>query len=171
MMSPILTRSLDTCTLARSTGAAITLRFAKVSWVCATAAALDAAIRAVARRRARAIMTSPLAEHVGGGLQHLVGRADDLGVHLIGALGGDQVGDFGHHLDIGLFEIALLHVAKTVGVGDSVLRRTGGRPVREQIVADGVEAALVDEAVDAVRTNKGWRVLARQLLREMALRV
>jgi hypothetical protein len=35
------------------------LRFAKVSWVCATAAALDAVIRAVARRRVRAIMTSP----------------------------------------------------------------------------------------------------------------
>jgi hypothetical protein len=30
-----------------------------VSWVCATAVALDAAIRAVARRRARAIMASP----------------------------------------------------------------------------------------------------------------
>jgi hypothetical protein len=59
MTSPIRTRSPDTCTLARSTGAAITLRFAKVSWVCATAVALDAAIRAVARRRARAIMTSP----------------------------------------------------------------------------------------------------------------
>src|SRR5258705_7938060 len=127
MTSPIRTRSPDTCTLARSTGAAIALRFAKVSWVCA--ATLDAAIRAVARRRARAIMASPLAEHVGGGLQHLVGRADDLGVHLIGALGGDQVGDFGHHLDIGLFEIALLHVAKTVGVGDAVLRRAGGRRV------------------------------------------
>src|SRR6185295_4125633 len=147
MTSPIRTRSPETCTLARSTGAAITLRFAKVSWVCATAAALDATIRAVARRRARAIMTSrPLAEHVGGGLQHLVGRADDLGVHLIGALGGDQVGDFGHHLDVGLFEIALLHVAKAVGVGDAVLRRAGGRGVREQVVADRVEAGLVDEA-------------------------
>src|SRR5260370_34492841 len=122
MTSPIRTRSPDTCTLARSTGAAITLRFAKVSWVCATAAALDAAIRAVARRRARAIMASPLAEHVGGGLQHLVGRADDLGVHLIGALGGDQVGDFGHHLDIGLFEVGLLHVAEAVGIADPVLR-------------------------------------------------
>src|SRR5438132_7099670 len=142
MTSPIRTRSLDTCTLARSTGAAITLRFAKISWVCATAAALDAAIRAVARRRGRAIMTSPLAEHVGGGLQHLVGRADDLGVHLIGALGGNQVGDFGHHLDVRLFEIALLDVAKAVGVGDAVLRRAGGRCVREQIVADRVETGL-----------------------------
>src|SRR5688572_6906085 len=128
MMSPIRTRSPDTCTSARSTGVAITLRFAKVSWVCATATALDAAIRAVAKRRerrARAIMASPLAEHVGGRLHHLVGRADHLGVHLIGALGGDQVGDFSHDLDIGLFEIALLHVAEAVGVGDAVLRRAG----------------------------------------------
>src|SRR5207247_10594634 len=149
MTSPIRTRSPDTCTVARSTGAAITLRFAKVSWVCATAAALDAAIRAVAMRRARAIMTSPLAEHVGGGLQHLVGWTDDLGVHLVGALRGDQVGDFCDHLDIGLFEIALLHVAEAVGVGDTVLRRAGGRGVREQIVADRVEAGLVDEAGQA----------------------
>src|SRR6476619_6466884 len=149
MMSPIRTRSLDTCTSARSTGAAITLRFAKVSWVCATATALDAAIRAVARRRARAIMASPLAEHVGGRLHHLVGRADHLGVHLIGALGGDQVRDFSHDLDIGLFEVALLHVAEAVGVGDAVLRRARSRGVREQIVADRIEAGLVDETRQA----------------------
>src|SRR4029453_306601 len=146
MRSPIRTRSPDTWTVARSTGAAITLRFAKVSWVWASAAVLDAAIRAVARRRARAIMTSPLAEHVGGGLQHLVGRADDLGVHLIGALGRDQVGDFGHHFDIGLFEVGLLHIAKAVGIGDAVLWRARCRGVREQIVADRLQARLVDEA-------------------------
>ena len=40
-----------------SAGAAMALRLAKLSWVCATA--LDAAISVVARRRARAIMTNP----------------------------------------------------------------------------------------------------------------
>ena len=32
----------------------------------------------------------------------------DLGVHLVGALRGDQVGDFRDHFDVGLFEVALL---------------------------------------------------------------
>ena len=79
-------------------------------------------------------------------MQHLVGGADHLGVHFVGALRRDQVGNFGDHLDIGLFEVALLHVAEAVGVGDAVLRRARGRRVREQVVADRLQARLVDEA-------------------------
>src|SRR5690349_21134200 len=33
------------------------------------------------------------------GLEHLVGRGDDLGVHLVGALGDDQGGDFADRVD------------------------------------------------------------------------
>src|SRR6266436_2074990 len=98
MTSPIRTRSPDTVTLARSTGAAMTS-----SRVCAGAAEL-AASRAVTSRRKRTIIISPLAEQRGGGLQHLVCGADHLGVHLVGALRRDQVGDLGNHLDIGLLE-------------------------------------------------------------------
>src|SRR5437879_1455161 len=88
----------------------------------------------------RIVIISPLAEQRGGGLQHLVGGADHLGVHLIGALRRDQVGNLGDHLDIGLFEVALLHVAKTVGVGDAVLRHPRRRGVREKVVADRLQA-------------------------------
>src|SRR4051812_37532035 len=111
MMSPIRTRSLVTVTAARSAGAAM-----MSARDCATAAAAWAASSAMAMRNVRAVITKSSAEHVGGGLHHLVGRADDLGVHLVGALGGDQVGNFGDDLDIGLFEVGLLHVAKAVGV-------------------------------------------------------
>src|SRR5438105_15138039 len=94
----------------------------------------------------RIVIISSLAEQRGGGLQHLVGGADHLGVHLIGALRRDQVGNLGDDLDIGLLEIALLHVAKTIGVGGAVLGRARGRRLREQIVADRLQAGLVDEA-------------------------
>ena len=60
------------------------------------------------------------AHQVGGRRQHLVGGGDDLGVHLVGALRGDQVGDFVDRLDVGLFEIALLQVAEAVDVGLAV---------------------------------------------------
>src|SRR5260370_10013028 len=122
MTSPIRNSSPDTVTLARSTGAAMTS-----SRACADAVAVAAASRAVARKTERMDIISPLAEQRGGGLQHLVGGADHLGVHLIGALRRDQVGNLGHHLDIGLLEIALLHVAVAVGVGDAVLRRAPRR--------------------------------------------
>jgi hypothetical protein len=35
-----------------------------------------------------------------GRLQHLVGRADDLGIHFVGALCRDQVGNLGHGFDV-----------------------------------------------------------------------
>ena len=42
-----------------------------------------------------------------GGLQHLVGSGHDARVHFIGTLRGDQVGNFGHGVDVGVFEIGL----------------------------------------------------------------
>src|SRR5258707_2817268 len=144
MTSPIRTRSPATATLARSTGAAMTS-----SRVCADAAADVAATRAVARKRERLVIISPLPEQRGGGLQHLVGGADHLGVHLISALRRDQVGNLGNDLDIGLLEVALLHVAKTVGVGGAVLRRARGPRLPEQGVADPLHARLVCESRQA----------------------
>src|SRR5207245_9073108 len=91
------------------------------------------------------IINPLLPEQRGSGLQHLVGGADHLGVHLVGALRRDQVGNLGDDLDIGLLEIALLHVAKTVGVGGAVLGRARGRRLREQVVADRLQAGLVGD--------------------------
>src|SRR5258706_13211855 len=139
MTSPIRTTSPVTVTLARSTGAAM---IAVRLW--ATAAVDVAESRAVARKIERiVIMKLPSAEQRRCGLQHLVGGADHLGVHLVGALRRDQVGNLGDDLDIGLFEIALLHVAKTVGVGDAVLRRARGPRLRGEGVADRPSPRLV----------------------------
>src|ERR1043166_9956743 len=65
--------------------------------------------------------------HVVVGLEHLIGRGDDLGVHFIGPLGGDQVGHLDHRVDVGLLEIALLNVAVAVLHRQPILGRAGGR--------------------------------------------
>src|SRR4029077_10158381 len=100
-MSPIRTMSLSTVTCARRAGAAM------VSFCsCATAAEDTAANRAIANIE-RIIIVYPLAEQRGGRLQHLVGGADHLGIHFVGALCGDQVRHFRNDIDVGLFETAL----------------------------------------------------------------
>ena len=63
------------------------------------------------------------AHQVGGCRQHLVGGGDDLAVHFVGALRGDQIGDLAHRFDIGLLEIALLQVPGAVGGRQAILRR------------------------------------------------
>ena len=120
--SPMRTRSSVTITFCRSDGAS------GASPVCAAAAAGIA--RQSARVRMR-IMAYSSAEQVGGRLQHLVGCGDDLGVHFVGALRGDQIGDFAHRLDIGLFEIALLQVAEILGVRLAGLRPGPTRAFRD----------------------------------------
>ncbi len=122
------------CTLARSTGAAMAVVFGSARAPRRSAGEQGGG----EEERTQAIMAPPSAEHAGGGLHHLVGGADHLGVHLVGALGGDQVGDFEHDFDVGLFEVALLHVAEAVGIGEAVLRWAGGRRVGEQVVADRI---------------------------------
>src|SRR3954447_3205556 len=89
--SPIRTRSPVTLTLPRSTGLAMS-RF------CATHGVPQASM-AVATSMVRISMMIASPEQVRSGLQHLVGCGDHLGVHLVGALRRDQVGDFRHHLD------------------------------------------------------------------------
>src|SRR5699024_7971122 len=100
--SPTRTISPVTLTVARRTGALIC--------VSASPASADIAVeasRAAARtsewavRVIMAISLQASAEQRGGGLHHLVGGGDDLGVHLVGALGGDQLAHFAHDVDIG----------------------------------------------------------------------
>jgi len=83
----------------------------------------------------------------------------------------DQIGNLGHDLDIGLFEVGLLQVTETIGVGDAVLRWTGCRRFREKIVADRLQARLVDEAgqPDLSDVARGRR--SRQHHRDLTLGV
>src|SRR5579859_5318622 len=138
-MSPIRTTSLSTVTWARSTGAAIASSSARASEVAAMTTS-----RAAAMASGRAYINGSLAEQRGGRLHHLVGRRDHLGVHLIGALGRDQVGHFRDHVDIGLLQTALVDGAKTFQRGNAVLRRSRRRRVDEVVVADRLQARLVD---------------------------
>src|SRR5580704_3322621 len=121
--SPMRTSSPFTVTLAFSAGVA------GAPPVCA-AAAVDRAISAKSAVK-RNISQSPLPHQLRGGLQHLVGSRDHLRVHLIGALGGDQVRDLGDRVDVRLLEIALLQAAVAVDAGDAVLRRPRRRRVDE----------------------------------------
>src|SRR5262245_28156921 len=110
--SPMRTSSLEMVTSG--------LSFATVppaDWARATPTESVSQAAMIARRRIG--LSSGV--HVVVGLQHLVGRLDHLGVHLVGALRGDQAGHLEHGVDVRLFEIALLQVAKTVLVGIAVL--------------------------------------------------
>src|ERR1700722_5384515 len=93
--------------------------------------------------------STPSTEQRGGGLQHLVGGADDLGVHFISALRGDQVGHLGGDVDIGLLEASLRDGAVAFGAGKTILRRAGRRGIGEQVAADRRQAGLVDESRQA----------------------
>ena len=139
--SPMRTTSPVTVTLARSAGRAD----------CAAAGVTAGAANASSKTNA----ANDCADHgrgsfssrqLRGCLQHFVGRGDDLGVHLVGALRGDQIGDLGHRLDVGLFEAALQQRAGAVGAGRAVLRRAGGRRGGEQVVAVRLQAGIVDES-------------------------
>ena len=55
----------------------------------------------------------------------------DLGVHFVGALRGDQIGNLADRFDVGLFKEALLEIAEAVRVGIAVLRRARGRRSRD----------------------------------------
>src|SRR4051812_50112596 len=125
MRSPTRTTSEDTVTFARSVGVAM-----KSSAACAGRASASRA-EIVARVVRIIVITS--AEQRRGRLHHLVGGADHLGVHLVGALGGDQVAHLRDDVDIGLLEAALGDVAEALGARGAVLRRAGGGRLGELI--------------------------------------
>src|SRR3974390_397395 len=138
--SPTRTISLSTVTLPRSTGTAMVS-----SRACASPVAGRARSRAAARRSERAVIITSSTEQRRGRLQHLVGGADHLRVHFIGALGGDQVRHLGDDIDIGLLEAALVDGPKTFGGGQTILRRTGRGRVDEKVIPHRLQAAFVDE--------------------------
>ena len=154
--SPMRTTSAATRISERSTGA-----------VCAAAAAVDASTNAQARSRTHDGYSS--AHQVGGCRQHLVGCRDDLGVHLVGALCGDQIGDLADRFDIGLLKRTLLQVAVPLTVGLSVLRGPRSGRFQIEIVADALQAGLVDEQGQLDLPDLGRRDLARLARRHLAL--
>ena len=79
--------------------------------------------RARAMRKERIIAQAPLFHQLGGRLQHLVGRSDDLGIHLVGALRRDQVGNLGDRGDVRLFEAALQQGADADCGRNAIIRR------------------------------------------------
>src|SRR3984957_6344571 len=106
-------------------------------------------------------MTSRL--HLGVGLQHLVGGGDDLGVHLVGALGDDKRGDLADRVDVGGFGIALQNGAKALQAGRPHRRRAGGVGLGEEVVALGLQAGIVEEAGQLELTHLLWRGCASDL--------
>src|SRR4051812_36999787 len=138
MRSPTRTTSEVTVMLARSVGVAMKSSAARAGSASTRRAEM------VARVVRIIVITS--AEQRRGRLHHLVGGADHLGVHLVGALGGDQVAHFRDDVDIGLLEAALGDIAETFGARGTVLRRAGGGRLGELIVSDRLEARLVDES-------------------------
>src|SRR6185369_8971302 len=107
-----------TVMLARSVGAAMTSS--------AASAGRASSSRAESVARVVRIIVIASAEQRRGRLHHLVGGADDFGVHLVGALGGDQVAHLRDDVDIGLLQAALRDLAVAFGIGGAVLRRAGG---------------------------------------------
>src|SRR3954463_16295678 len=132
MRSPTRTTSEVTVMLARSVGVAMKSSAARAGRASTRRAEV------VARGVRNIVITS--AGKRRGRLHHLVGGADHLGVHLVGALGGDQVAHFRDDVDIGLLEAALGDVAETFGARGTVLRRAGGGRLGELIVSDRLGA-------------------------------
>src|SRR5262245_2987123 len=132
MRSPTRTTSEVTLMLARSVGGAM------VSSAASAGAA--SASRLVRVAMVLRISVIPLPEQRGGRLHHLVGGADHLGVHLIGALRCDQVAHLRDDIDIGLLQAALGDLAVALGVRGAVLRRAGGGRFGELVAADRLEA-------------------------------
>src|SRR5437868_6761748 len=138
MRSPTRTTSEVTVMLARSVGVAMKSSAARAGSASTRRAEMVASVVRII------VITS--AEQRRGRLHHLVGGADHLGVHLVGALCGDQVAHLGDDVDIGLFETSLRDGAVTLGRRSAVLRRAGSGRLGELIAADGLETRLVDEA-------------------------
>ena len=110
------------------------------------------------------------AQHLRGRLQHLVGRGDDLGVHLVGALRGDQVGDFLHGLDVRLFEIALLQVAEAVRSGMPFCGAPEAGVSRYRLSPMACRPALLTNSASSIWPTTSASS-ARQRHRDLALRV
>src|SRR5580693_8267673 len=101
-----------------------------------------------------------LAAHVGDCAGHLVCGLDHLGVHLIGALSRNEVGDLGDGIDVGSLDIALLDDPKRSVARNADRRLAGSSCLLEVIAAERQQAGFVDEVRD--------RQLAERLRRRLA---
>src|SRR5471030_2825638 len=84
-----------------------------------------------------------LRPQLGGLLQHLIRRRDDLGIHFIGALGGDQRRDLVHRIDVGGFQEALLDGAVAGRAGHAGLRTAGTRRLQIKVIAHGIKSGFI----------------------------
>src|SRR5471032_1820163 len=84
-----------------------------------------------------------LAPQLGCLLQHLVCCRDNLGIHFIGTLGGDQRRDLVHRIDVGGFQKALLDGAVAGRAGHAGLGRAGTGGFGVKGVAEGAEGGFV----------------------------
>ena len=76
---------------------------------------------------------------------HLIAGGDDAAVHLVGALGGDEVGDLTDDVDVAGFDEALEDVAEAWGAGGPGNGVAGGGAFKEEVLALGFEAGFVGE--------------------------
>src|SRR6185437_2251825 len=89
-----------------------------------------------------------LAAQVRDGPRHLIRGLDHLGVHFIGALSRNEIGDLGDGIDVGRLYVALLDDPKG-SVARNAGRRLAGRGcLLEVIAAERLQAGFVDEARD-----------------------
>src|SRR5256885_156081 len=81
------------------------------------------------------------------GLEHLVRGADHAGICFIGTLRDDHLDKLANHIDIGIFEHALLETAETFGAAGSADDGiAAGGSLKKIVVADAVKAARIGES-------------------------
>ena len=83
-----------------------------------TAIATMAALRQIGLASSSFCVSRPrLAAHIGDRAGHLVRRLNHLGVHLVGALGRDEVGDLCDGIDVRGFDVSCCRMPKAVSPG------------------------------------------------------
>src|ERR1700677_2883554 len=123
---------------------------AKETVAQAAANRMTAALR-INRACVTIIVDSPgsgLAAHVGDCAGHLVCGLDHLGVHFIGALSRNEVGDLGDGIDVGSLDVALLDDPKRSVAGNADRRLAGRGRLLEIVAAEREQAGFVDETCD-----------------------
>src|SRR5438132_8621121 len=91
------------------------------------------------------IETPELAHALRDCLGHFIRGLDDLGIHFVGALRRDQLGDFLNRVDVRGFEILLVDLPVAGIAGQPHDRRARRRGLAIEIAAQRFEAGLVGE--------------------------
>ncbi len=98
----------------------------------------------------RKVLSSEL---VGDGHHFICGR-NGFGVHLIGPLSADQLGDFLHRIHVGHFKIALTQGAETGRSGNADCRCTRGSALLEKAFTERLQSAFVEEDGEIKLTHR-----------------